>query len=268
MSLIQAARQIDSLLRGGFTQDGKLKAESVDLPVRTMVMASIALGAVYGACMGLFAVLRPDNPSFPQLLATTVKVPLLFLATLLVTYPSLYVFAALARSPLTAASMLKLLIAAVAVNLAVLASFGPVTGFFTLSTDSYAFMVLLSVTFFVVSGAVGLGFLSRALNSVFRTEEQAADASAAEAEDQGNAQDIKMRQIEQRHAKLRGDSNPGRSVLRVWVVIYAVVGAQMAWIMRPFIGAPNLEFSFFRQRGGNFIKAFFEAIGDLLNGQV
>ncbi len=265
MSLIQAARQIDSLLRGGYTQDGKLKAESFELPVRTMVVASIALGAIYGACMGLFAVLRPD-PSVPQLLATTVKVPLLFLATLVVTYPSLYVFAALARSPLSAASMLKLLVAAVAVNLAVLASFGPVTGFFTLSTDSYAFMVLLSVAFFVVSGAVGLGFLSRAISSVFRKEEQAVEASDALADAQGDVKDIKVRQNERRDARLREGPNPGRKVLRVWVVIYAIVGAQMAWIMRPFIGAPNLEFSFFRQRGGNFIKAFFEALGDLLAG--
>jgi hypothetical protein len=59
------------------------------------------------------------------------KVPLLFLLTLMVTLPSLYVFSALANSRLHFVDTLTLLLAATAVNLALLASCGPVTGFFT-----------------------------------------------------------------------------------------------------------------------------------------
>ena len=37
-----------------------------------------------------------------------------------------------------------------------------------------------------------------------------------------------------------------RTMLRIWLVIYAFVGIQMGWLLRPFIGDPNLPVSFFR----------------------
>ena len=73
--------------------------------------------------------------------------------TLAVAFPSLYVFSALADSRLTFANTLRLMLAAVVVDLALLASLGPVTGFFALSTESYRFMIVLNVVFF--------GFLNR-----------------------------------------------------------------------------------------------------------
>ena len=54
-----------------------------------------------------------------------------------------------------------------------------------------------------------------------------------------------------------------KAVFRVWVVVYAIVGAQMGWVLRPFIGAPGLEFSFLRDRESNFFLDFFETIGRL-----
>ena len=92
---------------------------------------------------------------------------LLFLLTLCVTFPSLYVFSALFGSRLRADVSLRLLLLAVAVNLAVLASFGPVTAFFTLSTESYPFIVLLNVVLFAIAGFIALGFLRRAIAVVF-----------------------------------------------------------------------------------------------------
>ena len=272
MSLSNAARQLDALLRGGFTRRQDLSEGRVSLPLGSLVLGSIALGALYGLFMGLFAVLREDNPSVAQLFATTVKVPLLFLATLFVTFPSLYVFSALARSRLEPAATLRLLVAAVTVNLTVLASFGPVTGFFTLSTDSYPFMALLNVVFFLIAGVVGLAFLSRAMDGVFADEEEELEPEpvepppdeATEAAEAGKAAPAPPRtsawDAPRRSAHV---ARPGRGVLRVWILIYAVVGAQMAWILRPFIGAPNEQFTFFRQRGGNFFKAVLEALRDL-----
>lgn len=137
-------------------------------------------------------------------------------------------FSALSQSRLTFQMTLRLLLAAIAVNMALLASFGPVTGFFTLSTESYPFMIVLNVAFFAVSGAVGLGFLRKALAGVF-------DGALA----------------------------PGRNVFRVWILIYAVVGAQMGWILRPFIGDPNRPFQLFRERQGNFFVAVWDAFWHL-----
>ena len=160
-------RSVDDLLRGRYTKRENLAGGRLEVPARTLALAGLTAGAIYGAFMGLYGALRPGNPSVLQVVATTFKVPLLFLATLVVTYPSLYVVSALFDSKLRGAQMLRLLLAAMVVNLVLLASLGPVTAFFTLSTESYAFMVLLNVLFFTVAGAVGLTFLRRSLGAVF-----------------------------------------------------------------------------------------------------
>jgi hypothetical protein len=38
-----------------------------------------------------------------------------------------------------------------------------------------------------------------------------------------------------------------RMLLRVWLIIYAFVGIQMAWTLRPFVGHPASQTRFFRQ---------------------
>jgi hypothetical protein len=38
-----------------------------------------------------------------------------------------------------------------------------------------------------------------------------------------------------------------RWMLRAWLVVYAFVGIQMGWILRPFIGDPASPVQFFRQ---------------------
>jgi len=37
-----------------------------------------------------------------------------------------------------------------------------------------------------------------------------------------------------------------RQLLRVWFLLYVFVGIQMAWVLRPFIGDPDLPVTFFR----------------------
>lgn len=249
-------KTVDNVLRGRLTRKEDLADGRIDVPVRTLVTAGFLLGIVYGSCMGIFAVMREGNPSTAQLFATAVKVPLLFLLTLVVTYPSLYVVSALFDSRLRSAQTLRLLLTAMCVNLALLASLGPVTAFFTLSTDSYPFMVLLNVLFMGISGLAGLAFLRRALDAVFHvapSHELPAYASpTSEAE---------------RSAKrppLRPSTPPSRRIFSFWILIYGVVGAQMGWILRPFIGDPGLEFQFFRERESNFFAAVIEALRNLL----
>ncbi len=221
---------LDRLLRGDLTTPDALKAGRVDVSVPRLLVATLVCGGAFGVCLGLFAATGQTPDGWWQMVSSAVKVPLLFLLTLLVTFPSLYVFATLAGSRLTLMPTLRLLVGAVAVNVAVLASFGPVVAFFTLFTTSYPFIVLLDVAFFMVSGAVSLGFLSRAVSVLF------GDASAG------------------------GSQKRARLVFRLWLLIYGVVGAQMGWLLRPFIGNPGLEFVLFRHRRESTV---FEAVMNL-----
>jgi hypothetical protein len=58
----------------------------------------------------------------------------------------------------------------------------------------------------------------------------------------------------------RTDASVGRRVFSVWIVTYGLVGAQMAWILRPFIGTPTQEFTFFRPRDANFFVGLLDAL--------
>lgn len=270
-----ALRAIDDLLRGRLTSKEDLAAGRIEVPVLTLVVSGLVLGALYGIFMGIYATLRPDNPSFAQLLATSLKVPLLFLLTLLVTYPSLYVVSALFDSRLRHAATLRLLLMAMCANLALLASFGPVTAFFTFCTDSYPFMIVLNVVFFGVAGLAGLAFLRRALESVFEPEQRVPEPTPVpvtiagpkwEAEEEQDSAQPTVRLVPPPAMKVRPPAPSALRVFRFWIVIYGVVGAQMGWVLRPFVGSPYLPFELFRaERESNFFAAFLRGLQQLFN---
>ena len=53
------------------------------------------------------------------------------------------------------------------------------------------------------------------------------------------------------------------NVFHVWLVLYALVGAQMGWILRPFILDPDLPFVLFRGREQNVFIDVVTSIGKL-----
>src|SRR5436190_14173468 len=109
--MIRGFKALDRVLRGDATRLPALRAGTIEIPAGGLVGVLILLGMVAGACSGLFAVItRWPHPEqrvwgWEQLLASTAKVPLLFLLTLLVTFPSLYVFNALVGSKLNMRAM-------------------------------------------------------------------------------------------------------------------------------------------------------------------
>lgn len=275
---------LDHLLRGDATRPEELRAGRINIDAGGLAAMIVLLGMIYGLCMGSYSLLKevPETLNDPymrykQLFATTFKVPALFLLTLLVTFPSLYVFNALIGSRLRIGSVLRLLVASVAVNLAVLASLGPIVLFFSLSTKSYPFIQLLNVVMFSVAGVLGLVFLLQTLhrltsiaNTTVKTDARPdtnepvgdTDSPTPSAQDAGIANspsplDMPTGQSLARHTRL---------VFGCWVVVFSLVGAQMGWVLRPFIGSPDLPFSWFRERQSNFFEAVLNAMEALLTG--
>lgn len=267
---------LDRLLRGEATRPDAVGGKRLEVSARGMAAIAVLLAMFYGACMGSFSLLKSvpeslDDPYGPclQVLASTIKTPALFLLTLVVTLPSLYVSNALIGSRLTLLGMTRLLTASIAVNLAVLASLGTIVLFFSLTTNSYPFILLLNVAAFSVAGVLGLMFLLQTLHRVLAPD-AVAPAEASELFDEAEtpsdgeeetpepaAIDMPVGQMLGRHTKL---------VFRCWLVLFSLVGAQMGWVLRPFIGNPELAFSFFRPKESNFFAAVFGALGKLLAG--
>ena len=54
-------------------------------------------------------------------------------------------------------------------------------------------------------------------------------------------------------------------IFRCWVVLFGVVGAQMGWVLRPFIGDPNSPFVWFRGRDSNFFHGVMHALSGLFS---
>jgi hypothetical protein len=56
-----------------------------------------------------------------------------------------------------------------------------------------------------------------------------------------------------------------KTVFGVWVVVFGLVGAQMGWVLRPFIGAPHAPFQLFRPRDSNFFESVWNTLWALFS---
>ncbi len=339
--------ELDRVLRGKATSLQALGDGTIHVSTGGLNVLLVLLAATYGVCMGFFGLFNhADWSGWQQMAANTVKVPALFLLTLIVTFPSLYVFNALVGSQLTFRALGRLMVAAMSVLLAVLASFGPIVAFFSVTTTSHPFILLLNVACCALAGFLGMGFLLQTLHrmtlvmeaTAFREQRAKAGAvpqtqpddaelpvvleeildPADEAADQATSPDNAATRSEsaslasevppgaatadagisigpslkaaQTRRNLSGqplppprslprsqsalDHIPGtvfsghvKTVFRFWVILFGLVGSQMSWVLRPFIGKANEAFIFFAPRESNFLEAVLKALGELMSWQ-
>lgn len=59
-----------------------------------------------------------------------------------------------------------------------------------------------------------------------------------------------------------GGVSEGLRLLMAWLAVNLLLGSQLSWILRPFIGAPGLEVVFLREDAfhGSFFETFFSAL--------
>ena len=268
--MMQWISSLDRVLKGEATRPDELRRGSVDIPLGGLSLVILLLGVFYGLCMGVFAVVtRWHTPKaymgWMQMMAAAVKVPALFFLTLVVTLPSLYVFNALVGSRLAFGAVVRLLVAALGVMLALQASFGTIVVFFSVSTTSYPFMVLLNVVLFAVSGFLGLGFLLQTLHRLSLVRgiaEPVEPTPPTPPVVTGDESPVPAPPGALDRVQSRPDQSV-KNVFRIWVIVFGLVGAQMGWVLRPFVGHPKADFTFFRERKGNFFQAVVTKVGEL-----
>ncbi len=192
--------------------------------MRAMFISSVAFLALYGAVLG-------STHSLWQVFSSAFKLPILFLATLLICAPTLYFFNLMFGSNQSLSQNIAIMLTAITVTSVVLLSFAPIALFFLLTSNNYQFFKLLNVGVFTIAGIVGVIFLAQGMRLVTSGSEQGAN----------------MRLV----------------VVRLWILVYGFVGSQMAWTLRPFIGAPNTPFELFRQLGGNFYTNIIYSFGEI-----
>jgi len=180
---------------------------------------------IYGAFMGCFN-------GFLQAISSGIKVPILFTLIIIICFPAFFVIQSILGSKLTILQMISVILSGFVMITTILVSFAPIILFFLITGGSYAFIQLLHVAIFVLAGLFGMNSIIEAL--IFSCE------------------------------KKNIYPKVGVQVFKFWIVILAFVGAQLAWSLRPFIGAKSLPFQIFREQEGNIYQSIIYAIGDLL----
>lgn len=193
--------------------------------------AIILLSGFYGMTMGLIGFTSDFERGILQTMASAVKVPALYLLSVAVCYPVLFIVIVLMGSRLSFGQTLALILMALTLNSVLLASCAPVTVFFIVTGSDYHFIKLLHVLIFAFSGIWAMMALWHGLEMM------------CEKSDLYPKQAIK--------------------ILQVWILVFGFVGTQMAWSLRPFVGEPGLEFQVFRQQEGNFYRAIWTSLVEL-----
>ncbi|MFI1191720.1 hypothetical protein ACH4T9_00350 [Micromonospora sp. NPDC020750] len=122
------------------------------LTMRMLASSGIAL-ACYGAVLGAFH-------SVLMALTSAVKLPLLFLVTLAICLPTLYLFNLVFGARLSVRQSLALVMVAVTVTSMLAVAFAPISLFFLITAPDYGFFKLLNVAILTLSAVVGLRFLT------------------------------------------------------------------------------------------------------------
>ncbi|HEY3760821.1 MAG TPA: hypothetical protein VGN23_03645 [Verrucomicrobiae bacterium] len=67
--------------------------------------------------------------------------------------------------------------------------------------------------------------------------------------------------------QLGGSKAVAGRILFAWLAINSFLGSQLSWILRPFIGSPNLPVEFFRVSAlhGNFYENVFQSLQQIFN---
>jgi hypothetical protein len=153
-----------------------------------------------------------------QVVYSALKVPLLLLATLALSLPSYFVINTLLGLRADFAEALRSIVASQAALTIVLAALAPLTIFWYVSSAHYYAAVLFNAAMFAVASLASQVVLARG------------------------------------YGPLIARNTKHRWMLRTWIFIYAFVGIQMGWILRPFVGAPRQPVQFFR--GGALENAY------------
>lgn len=209
-------------------------------PSEAYAVASLTSEKGYGRIVLAEGAALREADAWKLPLRVAVKTPLLFVLTLLVCALALYVLNLAFGMNLHFMPTMTVMGFGLAATGVLLVVFAPIALLFTAVTDSYHFMKMLHVAVFTVAGGFGLKTLNDALAGM-DPPPAATDASP------------------------RARKHP-RGLLAAWLVLYCVVGAQLAWTLKPFLGTPYLpETPPFRIESGNIFVSTLSsglALGD------
>ena len=181
----------------------------------------------------LYGVVMGSYNSWQQALISGVKLWMLLMITLLICLPSFYIVQLVLGSKVTLRQILIIILSGFVLTTTIMLAFAPIVLFFQLSGDNYAFLQLIHVFVFIFSGFFGMRVAAEALKNAFEEKKL--------------------------YPKI------GSSIFRIWVIIFAFVGLQLSWNLRPFVGTKDMPFQLFRTEArGNVYSTLLRSVGHMM----
>jgi len=207
--------------------DERSNAQSKKLMLNQLLIICV-FTFLYGVVMGSYH-------SFLQSLTAGIKVMFLFMCSILICFPSFFVIQQVLGSKMTLRQMVFIILSGFVLTSAIALSFAPIIILFQITGGNYHFLQLLHVGIFIFSGIFGMRLMVEALK--FACEKK--------------------------------DIYPhiGVTVFRIWIIILAFVGIQLAWNLRPFLCNKTEEFKLFRKYEGNFYTAIIYSVQQLVSNK-
>ena len=164
-----------------------------------------------------------------QVLVSALKIPLLIAVSTVMCLPSLFVVNTVAGLREDFGAVLRGIFAAQATVAVCLCALGPFLLLLYASTPDYQATKAVNGALFLIASLAG------------------------------------QKTLAVHYAPLIRSNRRHRTGRRVWWFLYVLVTIQMAWVLRPFIGAPGMPVQLFREEAwGNAYVQILELIGDLL----
>jgi hypothetical protein len=187
---------------------GRPRAAPLAPALLRLAAVAVGCGMLYGAAMGSWGGL--EGGRWLQVVYSAVKVPLLLLGTFAMALPSFFVLNTLLGLRSDFGEVLRGLVASQAGLAVVLASLAPYPLLWYASFAGYDEAVLFNGVMFAAASVAAQGLLRRS------------------------------------YRPLAARDGRHRWLLRLWLVLYAFVGIQLGWVLRPFVGYPGGPVQFFR----------------------
>jgi hypothetical protein len=194
---------------------------------RRSVRIVLVASPVYGLAMGSFSVDALGRVAFAVLSA--VKLPFLILVSAAVCVPGFFVINAAAGLRDDFRESLRAIAAAQAAVALALCSFAPLVLVLYSGLESHRIALIWNMLAFTAAAVIGQIVMLRRYRPLIRRNT--------------------------RH----------RSMLVVWLVMYAFVGVQMGWSLRPFVGTPGTPVQVFRD--GAFTNAYVAVWRTVVGGE-
>jgi hypothetical protein len=176
-------------------------------------------------CFFSFGISIGINHSLIQGLSSAIKLPFVYLLSLVICIPTLFIMNNIYGLKRNLIQTVVLLLTSTSLIGIVLLGFLPISFFFQLSIHNYQIIKIMNVAFFFISGYLGINYLSQ--TDIF--------------------------------FKIEGN-NDNSYFLRVWFILYGLVGTQLGWMLRPFFGAPTMPYEFIRKIEGSFVEDIINSI--------